>query len=47
MAGGSAELAARAAGAEAPPPPPPMYPWEEDVDRFGGVSADVRLLRSA
>lgn len=44
VAGGSAEPSRRARPA---PRPPPMYPWEEDVDRFGGVSADVRRLRSA
>ena len=46
VAGGSAEPSRRARPAPRPPPPP-MYPWEEDVDRFGGVSADVRRLRSA
>ena len=44
---GSAEPARRRARPAPRPPPPPMYPWEEDVDRFGGVSADVRRLRSA
>ena len=43
---GSAEPSRRARPAPRPPPPP-MYPWEEDVDRFGGVSVDVRRLRSA
>ena len=47
VAMGSAEPSRRARPAPRPPPPPPMYPWEEDVDRFGGVSADVRRLRSA
>lgn len=46
VAGGSAEPSRRARPAPRPPPAP-MYPWEEDVDRFGGVSADVRRLRSA
>ena len=46
VAMGSAEPSRRARPAPRPPPPP-MYPWEEDVDRFGGVSVDVRQLRSA